>query len=175
MAELSLSTEIVNSVINVLKEHDASASDQMVSSQYLAAIIGFIIAKENFTEEQRNEVIKNKKTNLNPIWIMRQAGRYLPEFREIRKKNPDFIKLCLNTDLINEITLQPLKRFDLDAAIIFSDILMLPYGLNQKVEFEKGFGPKLGEVNIDEMSKLDEIDFVEMIPKQYLNATIDHI
>mgnify|MGYP003322604640 FL=1 len=57
MAELSLSTEIVNSVINVLKEHDESASDQMVSSQYLAAIIGFIIAKENFTEEQRNEVI----------------------------------------------------------------------------------------------------------------------
>ena len=57
MAELSLSTEIVNSVINVLKEHDASASDQMVSSQYLAAIIGFIIAKENFTEEQRLSLI----------------------------------------------------------------------------------------------------------------------
>jgi uroporphyrinogen decarboxylase len=92
---------------------------------------------------------------------MRQAGRYLPEFREIRKLNPDFIKLCLNENLSSEITLQPLKRFDLDAAIIFSDILMLPYGLNQKVEFEKGFGPKLGEVNIDEMSKLDEIDFVE--------------
>ncbi len=110
-----------------------------------------------------HQVIKNKKTNIKPIWIMRQAGRYLPEFREIRKLNPNFINLCLNEKLSSEITLQPLKRFDLDAAIIFSDILMLPYGLNQKVEFEKGFGPKLGEVNIDEMTKKDEIDFVEKI------------
>jgi uroporphyrinogen decarboxylase len=114
-----------------------------------------------------HEVIINKKTQINPIWIMRQAGRYLPEFREIRKLNPNFIKLCLNENLSSEITLQPLKRFDLDAAIIFSDILMLPYGLNQKVEFEKGFGPKLGEINIDEMSKLDEIDFVQKIYPVY--------
>ena len=71
------------------------------------------------------EVIINSKTSINPIWIMRQAGRYLPEFREIRKENPDFIKLCLNQDLASKITLQPLQRFDLDAAIIFSDILML--------------------------------------------------
>ena len=87
-----------------------------------------------------HKVIKENNTNINPIWIMRQAGRYLPEFREIRKQNPDFIKLCLNANLSSEITLQPLKRFDLDAAIIFSDILMLPYGLNQKVEFKKNFG-----------------------------------
>ena len=113
------------------------------------------------------QVIKNKSTKVNPIWIMRQAGRYLPEFREIRKQNPNFINLCLNEKLSSEITLQPLKRFDLDAAIIFSDILMLPYGLNQKVEFEKGFGPKLGEVNIEEMSKLDEVDFVEKIYPVY--------
>ena len=66
-----------------------------------------------------NEIIINKKTNINPIWIMRQAGRYLPEFRKIRKENPDFIKLCLNQNLSSEITLQPLKRFNLDAAIIF--------------------------------------------------------
>ena len=114
-----------------------------------------------------HEVIINKKTKINPIWVMRQAGRYLPEFREIRKSNPNFIKLCLNEDLASEITLQPLKRFNLDAAIIFSDILMLPYGLNQKVEFEKGFGPKLEEINIDEMSKLDEIDFVQKIYPVY--------
>ena len=113
------------------------------------------------------EVIINKKTSINPIWIMRQAGRYLPEFREIRKLNPNFINLCLNENLSTEITLQPLQRFDLDAAIIFSDILMLPYGLNQKVEFEKGFGPKLGEVNIDEMSKLNEVDFVKKIYPVY--------
>ena len=113
------------------------------------------------------ECIINKNTNINPLWIMRQAGRYLPEFREIRKSNPNFINLCLNENLSSEITLQPLKRFDLDAAIIFSDILMLPYGLNQKVEFEKGFGPKLGEINIDEMSKKDEIDFVEKLHPIY--------
>ena len=110
-----------------------------------------------------HQVIINKKTKLNPIWIMRQAGRYLPEFREIRKKNTDFIKLCLNENLASEITLQPLKRFDLDAAIIFSDILILPYGLNQKVEFKKNFGPILGDLNLEQISKLDEVDFVKKI------------
>ena len=113
------------------------------------------------------EVIINKKSNINPVWIMRQAGRYLPEFREIRKKNPDFIKLCLNEKLSSEITLQPLKRFDLDAAIIFSDILMLPYGLHQKVEFKKNFGPLLGEFDLNRTSKLDEIDFVEKVYPVY--------
>ena len=112
-------------------------------------------------------VIVNKKTNINPIWIMRQAGRYLPEFRKIRESNTDFIKLCLNETLSAEITLQPLKRYDFDAAIIFSDILMLPYGLNQKVEFKKNFGPILGEFNLDEISKLDEIDFVKKIYPVY--------
>ena len=114
-----------------------------------------------------NKVIVNKVTSMNPIWIMRQAGRYLPEFRKIRKENPDFINLCLNDDLSSEITLQPLKRFNLDAAIIFSDILMLPYGLGQKVKFEKNFGPKLGELNLNEIAKLNEIDFVEKINPVY--------
>ena len=77
------------------------------------------------------EVIVNKNTKINPIWIMRQAGRYLPEFREIRKLNPNFINLCLNENLSSKITLQPLERFSLDAAIILSDILMVPHGLNQ--------------------------------------------
>ena len=113
------------------------------------------------------KVIINKNTNINPIWIMRQAGRYLPEFRKIRSKNTDFIKLCLNESLSSEITLQPLKRFDLDAAIIFSDILMLPYGLNQKIEFKKNFGPILGEINLNEITKLDEIDFIKKIYPVY--------
>ena len=113
------------------------------------------------------KVLKNKNTTIKPIWVMRQAGRYLPEFREIRSKNPDFIKLCLNEKLSAEITLQPLKRFDLDAAIIFSDILMLPYGLGQKVAFEKNFGPKLGELDLNEITKIDEIDFVERIHRVY--------
>ena len=113
------------------------------------------------------EVIINKKSNINPIWVMRQAGRYLPEFREIRKQNPDFIKLCLNEKLSSEITLQPLKRFELDAAIIFSDILMLPYGLNQKVEFKKNIGPILGELDLNEISKIEEVDFVEKVNPVY--------
>ena len=114
-----------------------------------------------------HNVIINKNTTINPIWIMRQAGRYLPEFREIRKLNPNFINLCLNENLSSEITLQPLKRFNLDAAIIFSDILMLPFALNQKVEFKKNFGPMLGEINIKEISKIDEIDFIEKIYPVY--------
>ena len=112
-------------------------------------------------------VIKENKTNLNPVWIMRQAGRYLPEFREIREKNKDFIKLCLNKELSTEITLQPLKRFELDAAIIFSDILMVPYGINQKVEFKKNFGPVLGELNINKMLSYEEKDFIEKLNPIY--------
>ena len=111
--------------------------------------------------------IKNKDTKTNPIWLMRQAGRYLPEFREIRKKNTDFIKLCLNSDLASEITLQPIKRFGFDGAVIFSDILMLPYGLGQKVEFEKNFGPKLGEIELDNIKNVDEINFTEKVYKVY--------
>ena len=113
------------------------------------------------------KVIIDKQTDINPIWIMRQAGRYLPEFREIRKKNTNFIKLCLDSNLSTEITLQPLKRFDLDAAIIFSDILIVPYGLNQRVEFKKNFGPLLGNFDLKTVSKLDEIDFVEKVYPVY--------
>jgi len=114
-----------------------------------------------------DKILINRDTSYNPIWIMRQAGRYLPEFREIRKKNPNFINLCLNENLSSEITLQPIKRFDLDAAIIFSDILMLPYGLGQKVEFIKNFGPKLGELNLNNIDKISEIDFVKKINAVY--------
>jgi len=109
------------------------------------------------------ECIKEKKTSYTPIWFMRQAGRYLPEFKKIRKENPNFIKLCLNSNLVNKITLQPLKRFDLDAAIIFSDILMILYGLGQKVEFKKGFGPILGEVNPDNIINTRSVDFIKKL------------
>ena len=109
----------------------------------------------------------NKNTKINPVWLMRQAGRYLPEFREIRKQNPNFIKLCLNTDLASEITLQPIRRFGFDGAVIFSDILMLPYGLGQKVEFEKNFGPKLGDIDLETIRDVDEIIFSEKVYKVY--------
>ena len=91
--------------------------------------------------------ILNKKEPCKSVWFMRQAGRYLPEFRKIRLKNQDFIKLCLNSELSSEITLQPIKRFNLDSAIIFSDILMVPYALGQNINFNKDQGPKLDKFN----------------------------
>ncbi len=116
--------------------------------------------------------IRTKSTNVNPIWLMRQAGRYLPEFRNIRLKNPDFIKLCLNENLSSEITLQPLKRFDFDAAIIFSDILMLPYGLGQEVNFKKNFGPQLGEINIKNILEQNNENFIERLLPVYKSLKI---
>ncbi len=113
------------------------------------------------------DCIKNKNTKIKPIWIMRQAGRYLPEFREIRSKNSDFIKLCLNESLSTEITLQPIKRFKFDAAIIFSDILMLPYGLGQEVKFERGLGPKLGELNLDLVANVNKDEFSKKLNPIY--------
>ena len=92
------------------------------------------------------EILKNKKV-CKSVWFMRQAGRYLPEFREIRSNNQNFIELCLNSELISKITLQPIEKFDLDSAIIFSDILMVPHALNQKVKFIKNQGPVLEEFN----------------------------
>jgi len=115
--------------------------------------------------------IVNKDTTVNPIWLMRQAGRYLPEFREIRKNNQNFIKLCLNENLSTEITLQPIKRFGFDAAIIFSDILMLPYAMNQEVKFEKGFGPKLGDLNIEKINETNEENFTQKLSSVYKAIT----
>ncbi len=114
-----------------------------------------------------NKVILNQNTKIKPIWIMRQAGRYLPEFREIRSKNTDFVKLCLNENLASEITLQPLKRFNFDAAIIFSDILMLPHGLGQSIKFIKNFGPSLGELNFKEIQNFDEKIFNKKLEPVY--------
>ena len=113
------------------------------------------------------ECLINKNTNITPIWLMRQAGRYLPEFREIRKVNTNFIDLCLNPNLSEEITLQPIKRFDFDAAIIFSDILMIPFGLGQNVEFKKSFGPNLGKIDLDSLFITDEQKFTKTLSPIY--------
>ena len=107
------------------------------------------------------DCIKGQKVSIIPIWFMRQAGRYLPEFREIRSKNEKFIKLCFNPYLSKEITIQPLRRFNLDAAIIFSDILFVPYALGQNVEFKKNFGPSLGILELDKLQKVTNNDFSE--------------
>ena len=109
----------------------------------------------------------NKDSSCTPIWFMRQAGRYLPEFRKIRLVNKNFIKLCLNSDLSSEITLQPLKRFDLDAAIIFSDILMVPFGLGQKVNFVKNQGPILSNFNLSSFLDSDKSDFLNKLKPVY--------
>jgi len=111
--------------------------------------------------------ITKKESSYVPIWFMRQAGRYLPEFRKIRKNNPDFIKLCLNSELAKDITIQPLNRFDIDAAIIFSDILMTPYGLGQNVKFKKGYGPILENVNFDKIIKTNTEEFIKKINPVY--------
>ena len=87
---------------------------------------------------------------------MRQAGRYLPEYRKLRGQMASFLDLCLDPELAAEVTLQPLRRFDLDAAIVFSDILMVPYALGQKVEFVEGEGPRLDPVRSETaLAKLD--------------------
>ena len=101
------------------------------------------------------------------VWFMRQAGRYLPEFREIRSQNQNFIDLCLNSELSSEITLQPIKRFNLDSAIIFSDILMVPYALNQKVEFINNKGPVLGKFNLKKFLSNDKISFTQRLNPVY--------
>ncbi len=112
------------------------------------------------------EILVNKKV-CKSIWFMRQAGRYLPEFRKIRSSNQDFIKLCLNSELSSQITLQPIKRFDLDSAIIFSDILMTPYALGQKVNFTKNFGPQLSKFNHELFFDNNEKNFSEKLKPIY--------
>ena len=111
--------------------------------------------------------INNKDIDSIPIWFMRQAGRYLPEFREIRSKNQDFVKLCLNPELSKEITLQPLKRFSFDAAIIFSDILLIPYSLGQELKFEKNFGPRLGDLEINKILEISDENILEKLKPVY--------
>ena len=102
-----------------------------------------------------------------PVWFMRQAGRYLPEFKQIRSQNPNFLKLCLNSDLASEITLQPMSRFNLDAAIIFSDILVIPYALGQLIEFGKIDGPRNSKLNINKFLETSEKNFISTLQPVY--------
>src|SRR5690606_29884901 len=90
------------------------------------------------------QALQGQTLSRPPVWFMRQAGRYLPEYRELRAKAPDFIAFCLNPEMAAEATLQPMRRFGFDAAIIFADILLIPGALGQDVWFETGEGPRLG-------------------------------
>ena len=103
-----------------------------------------------------------------PIWLMRQAGRYLPEYRDIRKSVTSFLDLCFTPELAIEVTLQPVRRFALDAAILFSDILVVPYALGQKIEFVEGKGPILDPVrNIDDLKFLSTTDVQDKLMPVY--------
>lgn len=105
-----------------------------------------IAAKNNTSSKPFLEVLRGRKSDHVPFWFMRQAGRYLPEYRELRSKKNGFLDMAFDPEAACEITLQPIRRFGMDAAIIFSDILVIPYALGQSLDFVEGEGPKLDPV-----------------------------
>jgi uroporphyrinogen decarboxylase len=112
-------------------------------------------------------VLANKTAAQTPIWLMRQAGRYLPEYREVRTKAGSFLDLCFNPALAAEVTLQPVRRFGFDAAILFSDILVIPHALGQKLSFEAGEGPRLSPaiLSVEVLNKLaTDLDMNALAP-----------
>ena len=108
------------------------------------------------------KALNKQTTNRVPVWLMRQAGRYLPEYRELRKQAGSFLDLCYSPKRACEVTLQPLNRFDLDAAIIFSDILVVPHAMGQNVWFQEGEGPRLNPItSIVNLPDFDKNQFLE--------------
>lgn len=103
------------------------------------------------------EVLSGKTQTPPPIWLMRQAGRFLPEYRNTRQKAGSFLDLCYNPDLAFEVTMQPIRRFGFDAAILFSDILVVPHAMGRNLKFEEGRGPLLDPISVDDIKNL-EID-----------------
>ena len=114
------------------------------------------------------EVLAGRQRETPPIWLMRQAGRYLPEYRELRRGAGSFLDLCYNADLAAEATLQPIRRYALDAAIIFSDILVIPHALGRDVRFEEGRGPVLEPIRAaGEVEALNDDRFAEILDPVY--------
>jgi uroporphyrinogen decarboxylase len=121
-----------------------------------------------FQQKALLQLLKRESPHRVPIWLMRQAGRYLPEYRALRTKTKSFLDFCLTPDMAVEATMQPIRRFDLDAAILFSDILVIPYGLGQKVWFEEGVGPLLEPIDgSDALAKFDRARMVETLAPVY--------
>ncbi len=112
---------------------------------------------ENSSKPLLIRTIEGNKEKRIPIWMMRQAGRHLPEYRELRAKNKSFLDFCYSPAAAAEATLQPLRRYDIDAAIIFSDILVVPHALGQKVDFKEGVGPILEPIR--ELESLRSLSF----------------
>ena len=113
----------------------------------------------------QNSLLNKKK--IFPIWFMRQAGRYLPEYQKIRKRNKNFINFCLNINDATEVSLQPINRFDLDAAIVFSDILLILNAVGQKVEFKEKIGPILKNYNLNKFYKTKDKIFIKKLKNVY--------
>ena len=101
------------------------------------------------------QVLKGETLSPPPIWLMRQAGRYLPEYRQTRKQAGSFLDLCYSPEMAVEVTLQPIRRYGFDAAILFSDILVIPDALKRNVRFEEGHGPRMDPIAAEEIGKLD--------------------
>ena len=112
------------------------------------------------------DVLEHQRRRPPPVWLMRQAGRYLPEYRTVREKAGDFLKLCFSPELAAEVTLQPVRRFGFDAAILFSDILVVPYALGQSVQFALSEGPQLDPIaDCRELARLKaEVDHDVLAP-----------
>ena len=100
-------------------------------------------------------VLSGEAISPPPVWLMRQAGRYLPEYNRVRAETGSFLDLCYNPERATEVTLQPIHRFDFDAAILFSDILVVPHALGRRVDFVKGTGPVLDPIRVEEIADLD--------------------
>ncbi len=112
-------------------------------------------------------VLKGETVSPPPLWMMRQAGRYLPEYRETRKRAGSFLDLCYNPDLAVEVTLQPIERFGFDASILFSDILVVPHALGRDLRFEEGRGPQMAPMTAGEIERLDTGSFHDHLEPVY--------
>ncbi|QDZ01843.1 uroporphyrinogen decarboxylase [Nitratireductor mangrovi] len=118
-------------------------------------------------ERRLIRVLRGESLSPAPIWLMRQAGRYLPEYRQLRKQAGSFLDLCYNPDLAVEVTLQPIRRFGFDAAILFSDILVVPHALGRDLRFEEGVGPLMTPIDAAGIAAIERASFHERLAPVY--------